>query len=343
MKRSSIMILHAGYWFVYLAIWGVVLTAISQSSNFANEGSLYYAGIILGVAIVPAVYSFYIFYFLLFPSELKRRKIFKALFAGLMVSLSSFLLTALTLRFSANMVWSCYGETNYIAIFIVAFISFLQCGAAFIIKGFITWFDDSRIKEALQKKNYEMELALIKSQLDPHFLFNTLNNIDTLILKNPEKASIYLNRLSDIMRFILFEVKTTEIPLQTELDYISKYIELQRIRTSNPTYVNYKVIGDPTNTTITPLVFIPIIENAFKHTNNKKLKDAINIKIQVNNNFVQMQCDNKIDVTRASKVERNGLGYELIFKRLKLLFPDRHQLEVKESNDLYSVSLICYS
>lgn len=338
MKRSAITLLHVGYWFIYLIIWGIVLAAISQS-NFADDEIGYYLGIIVGVAIVPAVYSFYLFYHFLFPRFLQQRQLLAAFAAGLLVSLSSFLVAALTLRFTADMGWSCYGETNYIAVLIVSFISFLHGGVAFIIRGFITWFEEIKLKEELQVKNHEMELALVKSRLDPHFLFNTLNNIDILMLRDAEKASTYLKKLSDIMRFMLFETRSTEILLGTEIEYISKYVELQKIRTSNPDYVSFEVAGDPSGKTIAPLIFIPIIENAFKHTNNKKLKNAIEIKISINGKSVHMQCDNKIDPHSSSDAKSNGLGHDLISKRLHLRYPDRHNLQVKNGSESYSVSL----
>ena len=339
MKRSAGISIHIGYWLVYLAIWGVVMAAASQSPDANQEDTNYYFGIIIGVAVIPAIYSFYLFYFFLFSSFLKERNILKAFISGLLISLSSFLVAVITLRFTADMALTCYAESNYVAVLIVTFISFLNGGVAFIIRGFLTWFDEIKIKEELLKKNHEMELALVKSQLDPHFLFNTLNNIDVLMLKDAEKASSYLNKLSDIMRFILFETKSEEIPLSKEIEYINKYVELQKIRASNTNYVTYEVDGDPTGTNIAPLVFIPIIENAFKHTTNKKLKNAISIKIHINGESVQMDCNNRIDPTRISEVERHGLGNELISKRLKLLYPDQHQLKINNEDNLYSVSL----
>jgi len=339
MKSSAGVLIHLGYWLVYLAIWGVVMAAISQSPDFNGEDAVFYLGLIVGIAIVPALYSFYIFYYLLFDRYLQKREILMAFMSGLLISLSSFLVAALTLKITAGMDFNCYGESNYIAILIVSFISFLNGGIAFIIRGFITWFDEIKVKEELVKKNHEMELALVKSQLDPHFLFNTLNNIDVLMLKDAERASTYLNKLSDIMRFILFETKSTVIPLIKEIEYISKYVELQKIRASNPDYVSYEVIGDPSGTTIAPLVFIPIIENAFKHTTNKKLQDAIKIKININGKSVHMQCNNKFDPNRNSEVKRNGLGHDLISKRLRLLYPDQHQLKVNNQDNVYTVSL----
>jgi sensor histidine kinase YesM len=127
-----------------------------------------------------------------------------------------------------------------------------------VMRGFISWYGDIRIKAALQQKNHETELALVKSQLNPHFLFNTIHNIDVLIEKNAAQASLYLNKLSDIMRFMLYEAKTEQIPLSRELAYIERYIDLQKIRTANTNYVQYHVTGNAGNLMIAPLLFIPI-------------------------------------------------------------------------------------
>ncbi|MFK8054838.1 MAG: sensor histidine kinase [Saprospiraceae bacterium] len=339
MNRSAIILLHASYWLAYFALAAIAVLAISQTVDITPADVEFYKGVIVGIGIAPAIFTFYIFYFLLFPRYLQQRKITQAVISGILVSLASFLVGAFTLSFTANMGWSCYAESNYVAILIVSFLSFLHGVAAFIIRGFITWYQEIKWKEELQQKNHEMELAVIKSQLDPHFLFNTLNNIDILIVKNPAQASEYLNKLSDIMRFMLFETKTQKIPLAQEIEYIHKYVELQKIRTANEEYVNFTVNGNPENTAIAPLVFIPFIENAFKHTNNKKLKDAITIEINVSDTSVSMRCNNKIDPTRSSIVERNGLGHELISKRLRLLYPDLHALDIKREEDSYQVFL----
>src|ERR1044071_687955 len=115
-----------------------------------------------------------------------------------------------------------------------------------------------------------MELALIKSQINPHFLFNTINNIDVLIAKDSAKASEYLNKLSGILRYMIYETRNEKISLAGELDYIEKYLELQKIRTANPDYVNFQISGEANNLKIAPMILFPFIENAFKHTENKK-------------------------------------------------------------------------
>jgi LytS/YehU family sensor histidine kinase len=172
-------------------------------------------------------------------------------------------------------------STAFSVILVITFISSI-CGiVALILKGFITWFNEIKLKELLREKNYEMEMSLIKSKLDPHLLFNTINNIDALILKDAVAASDYLNKLSDIMRFMLYETKADKIFLSKEIEYIDKYIALQKIRTANENHVHFAVTGIPGNKLIAPMVFIPFIENAFKHTNNKKLENAITINILI--------------------------------------------------------------
>lgn len=214
------------------------------------------------------------------------------------------------------------------------------CGiVALVIRGFITWFDEIKLKQALKDKNHEMEMALIKSQLDPHLLFNTINNIDALILKDPMKASDYLNRLSDIMRFVLYETKVDKILLSQEIEYIEKYIELQKIRTANETYVHFTVKGNIGNILIAPMVFIPFIENAFKHTNNKKLENAITVEITVKAESTQLICENKFD-SMSVKQSIGGLGNELVQKRLDLIYAGRQTLEINKNDDLYRVKLI---
>lgn len=214
------------------------------------------------------------------------------------------------------------------------------CGSvALVIKGFITWYNEIKLKEMLKEKNFEMEMALVKSQLDPHLLFNTINNIDALILKDAVTASDYLNKLSDIMRFILYETKGDKILLSKEIEYMDKYISLQKIRTSNENYVDFKVTGNPGFKSIAPMVFIPFIENAFKHTTNKKIENAIIVNLNIKDETIQLICENKFDPKSMAPPLNSGLGNELIKKRLNLIYGGRHTLEVHKTNEQYSINL----
>jgi len=225
-------------------------------------------------------------------------------------------------------------------ILVMSFIASISGIAAMVIKGFITWVDEIKLKEELKWKNHETEMALVKAQLDPHFLFNTLNNIDVLILEDATKASNYLNKLSDILRFMLYETKTDTILLEKEIEYIEKYIELQKIRTSNANYINFQITGNPGNKTIAPMVFIQFIENAFKHSTNKKIDHAINVYLSIEKKTIRFVCKNKFDPKRKLKQGSNGLGNDLIQKRLNLIYPDKHTLELSNHCNLYTVNLI---
>jgi two-component system, LytTR family, sensor kinase len=142
------------------------------------------------------------------------------------------------------------------------------------------------------------------------------------------------------MRFVLYETKAEKILLSQEIEYIGKYIALQKIRTSNQDYVRFEVTGSIGNKLIAPMVFIPFIENAFKHTNNKKRENAITVIIAIKEDVIQLICRNKYDPKSVKQPSRDGgLGNALVQKRLDLLYKGRHTLQVDNREELYSVNL----
>jgi sensor histidine kinase YesM len=298
------------------------------------------------IAIIPGVISYYYFYSILFSKYLIQNKITLFIASGIAVSLISTLIGWVILWIAVSFKMGYHGfritaPIFMILILIAFFFNAMANGiVGLIMRGFITSYGDIKLKEDLNKKNYEMELALVKSQINPHFLFNTLNNIDVLIQKDAVKASEYLNKLSDIMRFMLYETKTEKISLTKELMYIEKYIELQKIRTSNLNYVNYSVEGDTDDLLITPMLFIPFIENAFKYAENRKIENAINIKVIIEKEKLLFECENNYTEAIQAVPNQNGLGNELIQKRLALLYPDKHTLEISTKNNMYKVKLI---
>jgi LytS/YehU family sensor histidine kinase len=287
----------------------------------------------------------------LFPQYLQQKKILLSIIYGILISAGAALIGYILIRYfieSGRIIDMDQGGKNgrstAVRVIIVMTFIGMVCGiVALVIKGFITWFNEIKLKEALKEKNHEMELALIKSQLDPHLLFNTINNIDALILKDTVAASDYLNKLSDIMRFMLYETKPDQILLSKEIEYIEKYIALQKIRTANSNYVHFTITGNADGKQIAPMIFIPFIENAFKHTNNKKLENAISIDISVKTREIQFRCENKFDSKPSVQQPDSGLGNQLIQKRLNLIYPEKHILQVNKTDDLYSVNLTIFN
>jgi len=298
-------------------------------------------------AFLPSFITFYGCYFLVFPKYIQKQKVLLSIIYGILISIGASILVYILMRYlieSGQLMDMDKGGVNgrstaIRTIVVMSFIGSVSGVVAMVIKGFITWVDEIKLKEELRWKNHETEMALVKAQLDPHFLFNTLNNIDVLILENATKASNYLNKLSDILRFMLYETKTETILLEKEIEYIEKYIELQKIRTSNTNYINFQITGNPGNRTIAPMVFIQFIENAFKHTTNKKLDHAINVQLFIEKETIRFICKNKFDSKRKLKQTSNGLGNDLIQQRLNLIYPQKHTLELTNHCNLYSVNL----
>ncbi|WP_338870418.1 sensor histidine kinase [Spirosoma sp. SC4-14] len=338
MKRSLIIGLHAGFWLCYCLLILLMLGVFFQN-NAEEQRVNYYFGLIFRMAVVPSVIGFYLFYFLVFSTYVRTRKLWIAIGYALLGSIlaASVGYVGVASRYGT----ACLSKTGSAlgGFLLITFVAFVSGVVALVIQGFITWFSEIKLKEALAQKNHEMELALIKSQLDPHFLFNTINNIDVLILKNAAAASSYLNQLSDIMRFMLYETKTNVIPLTKEVEYIEKYIALQKIRTTNQGYISFLVEGSLGGKTIAPMVLIPFIENAFKHTGNKKLENAISVSICSREKSIEFSCKNRINPNKTSLSNANGLGNELIRKRLNLLYPERHTLAISQQGNLYQVQL----
>jgi two-component system LytT family sensor kinase len=298
-------------------------------------------------ATFPSFITFYVYYFLLFPKYLQQKKFFLSIIYGILISTGVALIGYILLRYFIETGSITDMDNNgikgrstaFIVIGAMSLIATISGIIALVIKGFITWFTEIKLRELLKEKNHEMEMALIKSKLDPHLLFNTINNIDTLILKNPVEGSIYLNKLSDIIRFMLYDTKGDKISLSKEIEYIEKYIALQKLRTANENYVGFSVTGIVGSKQIAPMIFIPFIENAFKHANNKKLENAITVNIIIKDETLQLLCENRYDSKLTIQKTYSGLGNELIQRRLNLIYAGSHTLLVNKTHDLYSVNL----
>ena len=344
MKKTIVALLHLGYWACYLLLVMVIIGVVYGRDGDISPEKLQRAfGALALFVLLPSAITFYGFYFLIFPHFILKKKIWAAVGWGIGIAFTAVCIGALMIEIIYDD--SCLSgqqpkDDDIVGAYLFGtFVALLSGIIALVIQGFLVWFEEIKLKENLRQRNEEMELALVKAKLDPHFLFNTINNIDVLVMRQADRASDYLNKLSEIMRFTLYETHTDRIPLNQELRYIEKYIDLQKIRTSNPEYVNYSIEGDPSQRKIAPMVFIPFIENAFKHTHNKKLKNAIDIRIQIDENWVSMECENKTDYSRSDDSAYNGLGNELIRKRLELLYPGQHQLEIKQYDNRYRVNL----
>jgi sensor histidine kinase YesM len=339
MKKPFVFLINFGYWLLYSLLLAVVFAAVTL--QLQKTPGIYTLFSLLILCLAPNLVSFYSSYFFLFPKFLARRKILALVNFGsvicLISALSGILLSTVFFGFEQPVLSN---AQEFIGFTIsLSLIAAVHAGTALVIRGFISWYAEIKLKEELARKNYEMELALIKSQINPHFLFNTINNIDVLISKNAELASRYLNKLSCILRYMVYEAKTEKILLAKELEYIEKYIELQKIRAANPDYVNFQIAGELNNLTIAPMILFPFIENAFKHTENRKNSSVILVKVSIVKDKLVFECENSYQKSQAKEKDFGGVGNELIKKRLLLIYPEKHNLEIADSGKVYKVKL----
>lgn len=215
-----------------------------------------------------------------------------------------------------------------------------------IYKVMSDWWSHQRQTKELQNQKLQSELKFLRSQINPHFLFNTLNNLYALTLKKSDQAPDMVLRLSEMMRYMLYECNERQVPLMKEINYLKNYLELEKIRQGGNFEINFEVKGDVSDQRIAPLIFIPFVENSFKHGINQQIESGfVKIKMEVKEHEIQMDIENSKAplLTKVAKVKPSkksgGIGLVNIQRRLKLLYPEKHLLNIQESNDIFSINL----
>jgi len=217
--------------------------------------------------------------------------------------------------------------------------TFIILQTGILVRGFENWFSNIQLKNELENQKLKNELELLKSQVNPHFLFNTLNNIDSLIVKEPAKASKALIALSEIMRYMLYETKGSQVGLSGEISHIRNIIALQALRFRQPGYVSFILNGSPENHKVAPLIFIPFIENAFKYAYYSDSLPVVTIRFDINEKEILFACSNFYNCQKNEVISNSGIGLSNLRKQLSLLYPDRHELKVEKKNTKFEAVL----
>lgn len=204
-------------------------------------------------------------------------------------------------------------------------------------RAIINWFDTLNQKADLDKQKLAVELDLLKSKLNPHFLFNTLNNIDSLIQTDPEKASTALIRLSAMMRYLTYETTPEKVELEKEISYISNMIDLYRLRLKDPETIRFDFRGDE-GVMISPGLFVPLIENAFKYSSLRSGDYPVEIELTSEKGIISMVISNYCDGGAGNNHEKDsGYGLSNLRRRLELIYTGKHEL-LTEKRDLQFVA-----
>jgi LytS/YehU family sensor histidine kinase len=200
---------------------------------------------------------------------------------------------------------------------------------------------DLKIKE-IEREKVESELRILKAQINPHFFFNTLNSVYSLSLDKSEKAPELILRLSELMRYILYETKEDYVPMESQLEFLKNYIYLQKMRNDENLDINVDIKGDHPEIKIAPLLFIPFIENAFKHVAKDRNKPSfirIAFDLTSPDKMIFSATNSKFESSSQKLPIKEGIGLENVKKQLNLLYPSKHELKISDSGEVYTVEL----
>ncbi len=330
----------------HIFIWGcfcilIIYPIISQSRPVpSNLIAVFGMGMLL----------FYVNYFLVFPEMLLKRNIQIYIVVSVCLIIAAALLVNLTIPpeipldfptdFPEKLRSRMQRRRDMWNPRIFMSISFI--GIPYIISAMLRmyteWKKNEDLRKVVEKQKIQSELQFLKTQLNPHFLFNSLNAIYALSVKQSPNTSLAIVDLAELMRYMLYEADKDLVPLSKELEYIKSYVQLQRLRLSDSENVTLQISGEEKNKVIPPLLFISFIENAFKYGTDYEGKTNVRINLLILDKSIQLRVTNKIGVFK-EPTKSSGVGLQNIKNRLKLLYPLAHELIVNNDGNTYSVSL----
>jgi sensor histidine kinase YesM len=318
----------------------ILVHVFASSSEIQSTDYIYTAVFLFTIAM-----GVYLNLYILIPFFLNKGRylLYGVMLAGCIVLSSYF--NQLTFSHIVDFILPGYYFISYFR-----FIDILKFTMAFIAitsliklsKGYFLLLEARSQLMQLQNERSEAELHALRAQINPHFLFNSLNSIYSMVLKRSEKAPDTILKLSDILRYILYETRKEQVDLATELNYMQDYIDLQRIRTGPRATIEVKISGVPENLKIAPLLFLPLIENSFKHGIKGETGPAFVImEWTIENNFIRFVVENNKCITDdADGNQKPGIGLENLKKRLTMLYPGKHRFEISETEYRFKAELI---
>ena len=338
-KSSGKGIVHIALWIIF----GLYLVFISNDSPFSWFN-------ISNVIIALVFFAFYVYFnaIYLIPNFLKQRSV---LTYFLLFFTSALILTPLRSLVYYLRFWGMADLQNEVlSSQWFTFLSFLIVGGVTTTaKIVINWVEDQRRMRELEKENLQSELKFLRSQINPHFLFNTLNSLYALTLKKSDLAPEMLIRLSEIMRYMLYDCNEPKVLLEKEVKFMGNYVELERLRYGEDVEIDFKLEGEIQDQKIAPLLFIPFFENAFKHGLSNRIGQGwISISFLFQEELVTLVIENSVPEEKdqhmwvqksKSKSDSSGIGLENIKRRLNLLYPDEHTLDIEKSPKQFKITL----
>jgi sensor histidine kinase YesM len=330
---------HILFW-ICSFIFAISAFYVASDHKLTLNSNLLVRAFIPNIGFALAVYTNI---YILIPKLLKNGKyIFYTFWLVLLLTLTSLIIQVLLAVFLQHSRFDHQLREMFSSHF---FTAAFYVGITSLFKFVKDWLELQEMKlnyAQIERQKLEAELSTLKSQLNPHFLFNCLNNIYSLALTNSPKTPEIILKLSDLMRHVLYESRENFIPVKQELEFLSNFIELQKIRLSDKIEIRFNIEGKVPDRTIIPLVFEPFIDNAFKHgLKNPAPKPFIEIKIEFIGEKMHFELTNNFSGTQHHLAEKNsGIGLQNIERRLKYLYqPTEYKYEILKTDHTFTVIL----
>jgi len=340
MKSRGPFIAHLLFWLLI----GLVL--FLEIMNFKGERTIFNLAVNYGYSALANISIFYINYTLLIPLLVKEKKKYGLYVVAIVIVIVLMSLIKMALASLHTTTLFSYiadaGKGSFINIlkYVVStvFVSGFFIVASSLLKFAVDWFGNESVQRNLVMEKKEMELQFLKSQLNPHFLFNSLNNIYSLAYQKSDKTADAILKLSEIMRYMIYESNDSWVSLSKEIEYVQSFIELQKLRFKDGANVELTLNGEIDDQQIVPLILISFVENAFKHGVANDPKNPIKINIIANQKILHFSVTNKKN--KYNKDEMGGVGLNNVERRLQLLYPDRYKLNIVNSATHYTTELM---
>lgn len=334
-QRSRIFLLHLSFWAVYFSFFFYQITYARRGQEIVMSRALLDAS--THVLIMAGIAYLNYFYFL--PRFLKHKNAWRYLleFIGPLILTVIFHIYVKRLIYGDDRGSFLYSDKFIIqhsssVIFIVIFIGMLRFAE--------DWFQLEARKKEIENEKLTAELRFLKAQINPHFLFNTLNNLYYLAFTQSPNTTVVIDKLSQMMRYMIYDSNHPKVPLNKEIEYMENYISLEKLRLDNQVPICLEVKGNTSSVMIEPFLFITFLENAFKHgvsagAESSWVKACIAVEAH--------RCTYTVENSRLPQKEqhegKSGIGLQNLRRRLELSYPNRHTLQVEESPEKYHVQL----
>ncbi len=326
---------HISFWVVYLILntWlGSLYNRIDLQRAFINE---------LSVLPVKLLLTYFVFYRII-PLYLDRDKLWK------LIGLTSLAFAVAILLYRMTTEWILFPLTNpgrnvaffnWKGLYLIAFDLFITVAAATTIKMIRVHYKSLEFEKELMREKLQSELNFLRSQINPHFLFNTLNNLYGLARKKSDHTAEAILMLSKIMRFMLYDCRAPRIAVADEARVIRDYIELEKLRYNERLTVHYEEHLEPPGGFIAPLLLLPFVENSFKHGAGGTTGGVqISVRLHLKDDVLDFEVVNTVD-SDTPPPRTEGIGLKNVRRQLELLYPDRHKLFAGRQDGLFRVHL----